>query len=89
MERYIALFLIAGLCVCLAGCVARQESVQTTAPSFSGLMPEAPDPSTESAGIPEPGITVTPPEQMPEKPEADYTLPPGEKPAEQGNSSKY
>ena len=86
LKKTLSILLAMLLCVFLAACSA-QPNVPTTESTDSSS--EGPtfvvptDPATESVN-PSVADNVTPPDEMPEKPEADFSLPPGEQPGERG-----
>ena len=86
MNKLLAILLTVLLCVCFAACTA-EPNVPTTEPTEQTT--EAPAPESTAAPTvefenPTIGGNVTPPVDMPDPPENDYSLPPGEHPGEQG-----
>lgn len=83
MKRKAVLLIAAVVCVCLAACSEQsQEShpEQTPVHTEQTIVPETEETIVfgETVEGLTPGDDVTPPDEMPEQPEADYTLPPEE-----------
>ena len=85
MKRILTVLLAALLCVSFAACVAEQDTPTTEPTEQSTEMPttEAPtdEPTAEPTG-PSVSGQVTPPEDMPDKPDNDYSLPGDERPGD-------
>ena len=79
MKKYFRVVFVLGvLCLCLGAC-RKQEVPQTQAPSETRQsgMGEILFPVPETSPAPLETVTL-PPLEIPEKPGADYSLPPGE-----------
>lgn len=85
MKKSLAMLLAVLLCVSLVACTV-QPDAPTTAPTEEPTLVLPTDPTVELVD-PSIGGNVTPPDEMPDKPEAEFSLPPGERPGERGEVS--
>lgn len=84
MKKITALLLAgAMLCVMLVGCVSHPDEPTTgpTADTTPTAIPTT-EPTTEPVSVPTMGDNVMTPNEMPDPPENDYSLPPGERPGD-------
>lgn len=88
MKKLIALLALAAICLCVAGCVDKPEESEpagetqtpgTSAPTEETAQTTAP---SETQGSTQGTIQVPTPDDMPDAPTADYTLPGNERPGD-------
>ena len=82
MKKFWILLLVCSLTLCLCGCVEPSDEADLTELPELTLPQQTAPQQTDAAGNqsddPEPSFAATSPQDMPDPPEADYTLPPGE-----------
>ncbi len=82
MKRFMMILLAVFLCFGLAACVSRpgDPTTEATTPTIDLTVP------TGDSTVPSIGDPVIDPDDMPEKPTADFTLPPEEHPGDRNDA---
>lgn len=95
MKKTILLLMAAAmLCTFLFGCTTQPDApttqpTATTQPATEPTTVPLTEPPTQPVSEPTIGENITPPDDMPNPPENDYSLPPDERPGDRSEVSEY